>query len=608
MMRRAAGSIFLAALLLSTLPTERSRATVYCVAEPSCPQGGLAAVSVKTAVAAANEDATPDTVRIGPGEFVSEKVTAGKEVNIVGAGRDATQIVADPTVSELLSLQGSAGSSVSNLGLRLTKSDALALRLGDGADASDISIVAPSSLTSMTGLFAEDAGTEVTRIDVHLGPDLFSEAIAMGDQGIVTDSVAQAGIGISAAGAPTIARRMRIMAGIGMYPFGGILTVRDSVVEPDPESAFFNGASINSSNGLPETQGGLVAVNVTIVGNGQPGTFGVVVDGNEGDSFANLLNTIVAGVGTSVGRFEQPGEDVDITVRYSSFDGSTMSLSGAGTGSDAFQGNLDTAPDSGFVDPVHGDYRLRPDSVLIDRGSPVPPTSETDFRGLPRLRDGNADGTSIADIGAFEYQRVPPSPAFSFAPAAPLFGDVVSFDGSATADVDGDPLSLAWTLGDGSAASGASASRIYALPGTYQATLTATDTTGLSATLTRPVVVGLRAGRCANRRKGTSRADTVRGFGAGDRIEGLGGGDRLSGGRGDDCLFGNRGDDRLTAGKGRDLLKGGAGADLLDVRGGGRDRADCGPGTGDRVRADRRDTMRRCERVRLPQRAGAQNS
>ncbi|HEY7257354.1 MAG TPA: PKD domain-containing protein [Solirubrobacterales bacterium] len=605
---RAAGSLILAVLLLTILVAGRAAAAVYCVAEPSCPQGGIAAVSLKTAVAAADEDAAADTVRIGPGEFVTETVTSGKEVDIVGAGHEATQIVADPTASELLSLQGSAGSSVSSLGLRLTKNDGLALRLGEGADAGDISVAAPSALTSMTGVFAEDAGTEIARTDVHLGPDLSSEAIDAGDQVVVTDSQLQAGIGLAAGGGPAIARRLRVRAGIGIYPFGGILTVRDSVVEPDPESSFFNGAYINSSNGLPETQGGLVAVNVTIVGDGRSGSRGVEVNGNEGDSFATLFDSIVAGVETSLFRSEQVGDDVDITVRYSSFDASTMSLAGAGTGSDAFQGNLDDAPDSGFVEPARGDYRLRADSVLIDRGSPVPPTDESDYRGLPRVRDGNGDGSSIADIGAYEYQRVPPSPAFTFAPAAPLFGDLVTYDGTASADIDGDPISLTWTLGDGTAASGALAARAYALPGAYLATLTATDVTGLGAAVTHPVEISLRPGRCANRRRGTGGADRVKGFSAGDRIEGLAGDDRLLGGPGQDCLIGNGGDDRLVGGAGRDLLRGGAGKDTLDLRGGGRDRGDCGAGRGDRARADRRDTVRHCERVVLPPRAGAQNS
>jgi hypothetical protein len=496
-------------------------------------------------------------VRVGPGEFISESVSAVKEVDIVGAGRDATRIVADPTVTDLVSLQGPGGSSVSNLELRLTKTNANALRLGNGADTSDLSIRADDALTSMTGIVAEDPGTEASGLDIRLGPDLQSEAIVVTDQGIFTDSFVQAGIGIGSTGEPTIARRMHIRAGSGISAVGGIVTIRDSVVEPDPESPAFSGVTANSSNGAPETPGIIVAVNVTIVGNREPNSVGAVVKGNTGDAAVNLLNSIVADVGFSLLRNEEPGDDTDLTLRYTSYDASKASLGGLGSGSDIFQNNLANAPDSGFLDAGASDYRLRPDSVLLDAGSPVPPTSETDFRGLARVRDGDADGDSIVDIGAYEYQRLPPTPVFEFAPTAPLFGDLVSFDGSKTSDVDGDPLSFAWSLGDGASAGGASTSRLYALPGTYQAALTATDVTGLSAAVTHPVSVGLRQGRCANRRKGTKRADRVAGFTAGDRIEGLGGGDRLSGGKGDDCLFGNGGGDRLTGGAGRDQLKGG---------------------------------------------------
>jgi Ca2+-binding RTX toxin-like protein len=593
----AAGSLALAALLLWLLLPEPAGATIYCVAEPSCPQGGLAEATLEEAIEAADLNAAPDTVRIGPGEFTSGSLGANTTVDIVGAGRDATRIVADQAVMfDLLSIYTS-GSSVSNLELRVTKSNTNALRLNDGADVSDLSIRAASSLTGIAGIHVEEAGTEATRLDIRLGPDGGNQAILAGDQGIFTDSFVQAGIGIAAAGGPTIARRLHIRAGIGLYPFGGILTIRDSVVEPDPESAFFTGADVNSSNGAPETAGGLVAVNVTIVGNGQPGSVGVVGDGNTGDVAVNLRNSIVANVQTSLLRAEQVGEDVDLTVRNSTYDGSKTLLAGAGSGSDILQNNFANAPDSGFVNAGASDYRLRPDSVLVDAGNPVPPTSETDFRGLPRVRDGNADGSSVVDIGAFEYQRLPPSPAFSFTPAVPLFGDPVSFDGAASSDVDGDPMSLSWSLGDGAGATGAQTSRLYALPGTYQAALTATDITGLSASVTHPVNVGLRAGRCANRRKGTARADRVKGFPAGDRLDGLGGNDVLSGGAGDDCLFGRAGKDRLKGGAGSDRLKGGGGNDVLDVRGGGRDRAHCGGGR-DRVLADERDRLRRCEQIR----------
>ena len=61
------------------------------------------------------------------------------------------------------------------------------------------------------------------------------------------------------------------------------------------------------------------------------------------------------------------------------------------------------------------------------------------------------------------------------------------------------------------------------------------------------------------------------------------------------------GDDRLAGGAGPDLLVGGAGDDALDVRDGGPDSADCGPGT-DTIASDAAgiDTLSECELVQHP--------
>lgn len=81
-----------------------------------------------------------------------------------------------------------------------------------------------------------------------------------------------------------------------------------------------------------------------------------------------------------------------------------------------------------------------------------------------------------------------------------------------------------------------------------------------------------------------------------DRLRGGAGRDRLRGGAGRDRLRGGPGRDRLRGGAGRDRLRGGGGHDRLHVRGGGRDHVHCGSGR-DTIRADRRDTLRRCEQV-----------
>jgi Ca2+-binding RTX toxin-like protein len=97
---------------------------------------------------------------------------------------------------------------------------------------------------------------------------------------------------------------------------------------------------------------------------------------------------------------------------------------------------------------------------------------------------------------------------------------------------------------------------------------------------------------------GGSGSDKLRGESGRDRLLGGSSRDRLDGGTGNDRIAGNSGNDVLRAGKGRDRVSGGSGKDTVFARDGRRDRVDCGGGRKDRVRADRADRLRRCERVR----------
>ncbi|MET0601065.1 MAG: hypothetical protein ABW167_03670 [Baekduia sp.] len=106
--------------------------------------------------------------------------------------------------------------------------------------------------------------------------------------------------------------------------------------------------------------------------------------------------------------------------------------------------------------------------------------------------------------------------------------------------------------------------------------------------------------------EGGTGDDVLDGGDGNDRLAGSAGRDRLSGGTGDDKLTGGKGNDRLTGGPGNDTVSPGSGRDVVDAGGGNdtinsvdgvKETIDCGAGS-DSVRADRRDRLKHCEKVR----------
>jgi hypothetical protein len=123
----------------------------------------------------------------------------------------------------------------------------------------------------------------------------------------------------------------------------------------------------------------------------------------------------------------------------------------------------------------------------------------------------------------------------------------------------------------------------------------------------------LNPGACGNNSSFGAGADHVIGSAAGDQIAGGAGDDTLMGGAGYDCLIGGAGndklygesaDDRLSGGPGNDTLdggsetdtfSGGSGNDVIDSRDKISEKVNCGRGR-DRVRADRKDKLKGCEK------------
>lgn len=105
----------------------------------------------------------------------------------------------------------------------------------------------------------------------------------------------------------------------------------------------------------------------------------------------------------------------------------------------------------------------------------------------------------VADADALRGRLVappPPPPAANRAPRAVCAvpaqaetGMPVTFDGTQSADPDGDALAFQWAFGDGETASQASITHQYARPGNYTAQLTVRDNRGGSDTCAQPVTV-----------------------------------------------------------------------------------------------------------------------
>lgn len=139
-----------------------------------------------------------------------------------------------------------------------------------------------------------------------------------------------------------------------------------------------------------------------------------------------------------------------------------------------------------------GDYARRWMAALRIAGAaidPAPARFALDVRGLVDLQlgpDGNLYYVSLAFGGATSTVRrivfapgnglpVPRATATPTSGRAPL---EVRFDGSASTDPEGEPLTYRWDFGDGATSDEVSPTHTYTVPGTYTARLSVDDGSG----------------------------------------------------------------------------------------------------------------------------------
>jgi serine protease len=152
---------------------------------------------------------------------------------------------------------------------------------------------------------------------------------------------------------------------------------------------------------LPSVRGPLL-LNNTIVDNDSPTGSGIFADGF--DSQTELINNlIVAKKGQTAffcGNFDQ---EIPILRFNNVFSRRGSAYGGICSDQTGINDNLSGKPL--FRDESIGDYRLAPGSPGLDSGLILPSgLPNVDLAGNPRVIDGDGDGSSVLDIGAYEKQ------------------------------------------------------------------------------------------------------------------------------------------------------------------------------------------------------------
>ena len=478
--------LILAAAVLG-LSAGPAAALTYCVApEASCPAGQNYAGFQQALDQAASTPAA-DKIQLGAATYTANAAN-GFSYNDVSAleiaGKGAgTVITRQPANTWALYVQApQAGSSVHDLKIHLpanvgagtgalwSAADVMRVTVDEDATQANnhdgITLNDDADLSNATVLM--DATGSIVTIGVHAGLNSVLNTITVtANVGVRTDSP---GVTIE---------RLTATAYSDGVEFDNPATLRNCLIR----------IPISGANSAIATYSpGASVANCTLIGPGNGSmTTGVYAGALSTNSQIAITSTVLRGFGKSL--WATGGAHTGaIGITYSDFDASTDTVSGTGTitvgAGNGFHADLK------LFDEAGGDYRPYYNSPLVDAGDPAA-TGSADLQNYQRLIDGNGDGTTRVDIGAYEYPRQGAETSIDDGPTTGAAGVEYAWTGSAVDPAPGETprLTYAWQIDNGPVEPGATLTHTFTYGGTYVLHFRATDITGNVSIADFPVTI-----------------------------------------------------------------------------------------------------------------------
>jgi hypothetical protein len=402
----------LPAVLLLAIATP-AVAQDYCVAGPAnCTGTAVSAAQLQAQLTAAQANGTQDRFFLGPVGFNGAPYAydSPEPVQIVGSGTGATILSNLASTPAILSISGSADSSVSDLGIDIESTVQHGLRLGQGhghriAVTQKAGSIVYAAVGLHDGARLDGANVKTTGTGTH------AVGVDAGEGTLTGSTVSSQNVAVSVLGPTAHATLARdtLRAPLTVYAAIGAMSVTDSLLDIRAVGQG-SGAALGA---FPTTSAPVTvdADRVTIIGDGaaSPGMFGAYATAQSGrTSTITVRDTIVEGAGAPLARFAAAGGSATVTAAYVNHADSVPGAPDQGPGALTETHRLNVAP--GFTDPAASDFRLRADSALVDAGDPAwSGAAATDLAGAARPADGNSDGVAVQDVGAYEYHRPPPA-------------------------------------------------------------------------------------------------------------------------------------------------------------------------------------------------------